>query len=285
MAAAMVIVGSTVVAGKIIGEGMPPFTATAVRFAIATPIFVLLLRLSRHRLPRLSRRDWGLLVVQAGAGSVAYTVLLIVGLTFTSAANAGVVVGTLPVVMGVVAIVGFGERPTWRFVAALAVASAGVLLITIRIGGGGVSMPSLRDAVGIGLVLTAVLCEALFLLLNKRLARPLPALTLSALMSGLGLALVLVPAAIEAAAVGWDGVTGAAMLGVVYYALVPTVVGFFLWYEGAARASAGEAALFTAVLPVSAVVLAALVLAEPVTLQQAAGCACVIVAILIGLDR
>lgn len=98
LAAAMIIVGSTVVATKIIGEGMAPFTATALRFAVSSPIFALLLWLSPQRIPRLSKRDWGLLFAQAGSGSVAYTVLQISGLSFTSAANAGVIVGTLPIV-------------------------------------------------------------------------------------------------------------------------------------------------------------------------------------------
>ncbi|RVL10557.1 EamA/RhaT family transporter, partial [Sinorhizobium meliloti] len=36
---AMVLVGSTVIASKIIAAGLPPFTATALRFAIAFPLF------------------------------------------------------------------------------------------------------------------------------------------------------------------------------------------------------------------------------------------------------
>ncbi|TMH06609.1 MAG: EamA/RhaT family transporter, partial [Betaproteobacteria bacterium] len=36
---AMLTVGSTVVASRFIAAGLPPFTATALRFAIALPIF------------------------------------------------------------------------------------------------------------------------------------------------------------------------------------------------------------------------------------------------------
>jgi drug/metabolite transporter (DMT)-like permease len=283
LGAAMALVGSTVVASKIIGEGMPAFSATALRFAISSPIFAVLLWLSRQKIPSLSGREWGLLLVQAAAGSVAYTVLLILALSFTSAANAGVVLGTLPVVMGVLAIAAFGERPGWRFMAAITVATVGVLLITLHLDTEGVVIPSLQDGIGIGLVLMAVVCEALFLLLNKKLAKPMPALTLSTLMSAFGLVLAIGPAGIEIASGATEHVTRAAVIGVAYYALIPTVVGFFLWYEGAARTSAGDAALFTAVLPVSALVLAALVLGEPITARQAGGCACVIVAILIGV--
>jgi drug/metabolite transporter (DMT)-like permease len=70
-----------------------------------------------------------------------------------------------------------------------------------------------------------------------------------------------------AAALEWQGnwhVSAAALLGLAYYAVVPTVLGFVLWYAGAARVAASEAALFTAVLPVSALLFAAVVLQEEI---------------------
>ena len=71
----------------------------------------------------------------------------------------------------------------------------------------------------------------------------------------------------------------AALLGVVYYAVVPTVGGYLLWYAGAARVSAGVASLYTAVLPVSALALAAVVLRESIGPGQLLGAGCVLAAI------
>jgi len=62
---------------------------------------------------------------------------------------------------------------------------------------------------------------------------------------------------------------------------VPTVAGFVLWYAGAARISGAEAGLMTALVPVSAVALAAVVLREPVSAAQLAGVACVLGAVLL----
>src|SRR5262245_31644976 len=107
----MVTVGSTVIGSKLIASGLPPFAATALRFAIALPLFAVLMRATGTRLPRLTSRNWALLILQAGAGSVGYTTLLISGLRYTSAADAGVVIGTLPVVSAAIAIVLLGERP------------------------------------------------------------------------------------------------------------------------------------------------------------------------------
>src|SRR5688500_8897627 len=88
LALAMLTVGSTVIASKLIASGLPPFSATALRFAIAFPVLLLLMWATGARLPRFSRHDRLILVIQAGAGSVGYTTLLISGLSLTSAADA-----------------------------------------------------------------------------------------------------------------------------------------------------------------------------------------------------
>ena len=275
LALAMVTVGSTVVASRIIAAGLPPFTAAALRFAIALPIFLALMRWRGQRLPRPGRHDVGLIALQALCGSVGYAVLLMAGLRTTSAANAGVITGCLPAVGALVGALVLRERLGTRLACAIALACAGVAAVVVAPGRTAASAST--STVGNALVLAAVACEAVFLLLNKRLRVPLPPLAQSTCMTGLGLAMTLVPALAEHA---WTApVDPAALLGVLYYALVPTVGGYLLWYAGAERVDAGRAALYTAVLPVSALALAALVLHEPIGVRQLAGAACVLAAI------
>jgi len=123
-----------------------------------------------------------------------------------------------------------------------------------------------------------VVCESLFILLNKNLSSPIPALTQSALMTGIGFVVAMVVAA------GVEGVPNTFPVGatsaVIYYALVPTVAGFILWYAGAERVSGVEAALFTAVAPVSALLMAFVVLGEPLSGYQIGGVGCVLAAVL-----
>lgn len=285
LALAMVGVGSTVVASKVIAAGLPPFTATALRFALALPVFVALMVLTGTRWPRPGRRDGLLLVLQAGAGSVGYTVLLVAGTGLTSAGDAAVIAGTLPVVSTLFAVLVLGERPGQRLLAAVALATSGVLaVVAARPGGPPAADLSGQVLLGDALVLGAVVCESLFILLNKRLSRPPPPLAQSALMTGIGLVLAAGPALlVERAWVGpaWagDAAAHAALAGVAYYALVPTVGGFLLWYAGAARVSGTEASLFTALVPVSALALAAPVLGETPGPAQLAGAALVLGAV------
>lgn len=276
-ALAMVTVGSTVVASKVIAGGLPPFTATALRFAMALPVFLLLLRVTRTPWPRPDRRDLVLLLCQAGLGSVGYTVLLILGVRWAPAASAGVVAGTLPAVAALVAVLALRERPGRYLVGSIVLATAGVLAISWPGEGSPGDSKSPAAMAGNLLVLGAVVCEAMFILLNKRLRVPVRPLALSTLMTAFGLLLSLVPALFERA---WERpLPNDALVGVAYYALVPTVLGFVLWFAGASRLTGAEAALFTAILPVSALILAALWLGESISLAQLGGAACVLGAV------
>ncbi|WP_322014663.1 DMT family transporter [Paraburkholderia sp. J12] len=269
---AMMTVGSTVVASRIVAAGLPPFTATALRFAIALPLFLVLMRVTRTPWPMLAPKEWALLFVQAGAGSVGYTTLLISGLRYTSAADAGVIIGTLPVVSAAFAIVVLRERPRPAVLLAIALAAAGVLAIVARSHAG-----SAHSLLGNALIFGAVGCESLFILLNKRLRTPVAPLALSTLMAAFGFAVAATAAGFE---MPWAyPVSSRAVTAIAYYALVPTVGGFVLWYAGAARVSGAEAALFTAVAPVTAVVLAAFLLRESVGFGQMIGIGCVLLAV------
>ncbi|MFM0597415.1 DMT family transporter [Paraburkholderia dilworthii] len=277
-ALAMLGVGSTVVVSKSIAAGLPPFSATALRFAIAFPLFLLVMRWRGVRWPRLDRHDTLLVIAQAGAGSVGYTVLLISGMKLASATDAGVIAGTLPAVSAAVAMLALGERPAPALIGAILLATAGVLVCTVH--PGDFTAPHVASSLmGNALVFAAIVCEALFILLNRKLHQPVAPLPLSALMCGIGLAVAIVPACFEQP---WMlPVDAHALAGVLYYALVPTVAGFVLWYAGAARISGAEAGLMTALVPVSAVALAGLALREPVSAAQLTGVACVLGAVLL----
>ncbi|WP_312428030.1 DMT family transporter [Achromobacter sp.] len=275
LATAMVLVGSTVAASKIIGADLPPFTATALRFAIALPCFALLMALTGARPPKLDRRDWLLLTVQAVAGSVGYTTLLIAGLQRTSAVDGGIILGTLPLVTAAIAVLLLGERPGKPALAAIALAAFGVWLMS-----GDVGEPDAGGSLmGNALIVGAVACEGLFILLNKRLRTPVAPLALSTVMAAFGLAFSAAASLMEAP---WTLVFApAAVAAVAYYALVPTVGGFLLWYAGAARVPGSEAALFTALAPLSAVMLAAGLLGEPLSGAQITGMGCVLGAVVL----
>ncbi|WP_082608061.1 DMT family transporter [Acidovorax sp. Root219] len=276
---AMVLVGSTVVVSKVIAQDIEPFEATVLRHALALPVFLALMRWHGQRLPRVGRRDALLLTVQAAAGSVGYSVLLILGVSLASASDAGIVAGTLPAAAALFSALLLGERTGLRLVLSIALATAGVMAVALAPESAPPGGASTRLA-GIALVLAAVACEAVFILANKRLSQPIPALALSTLMSAGGLLLSALPAWLVAQA-SPSTFTVPALAGVLYYAWVPTVGGFLLWYAGSARTSGVRASLATVWLPVAALLLSVVFLGESIRSWQWLGLGCVVAALLL----
>jgi drug/metabolite transporter (DMT)-like permease len=284
--AAMATVGTSVVASKLIGTQIEPFAATALRHVLALPVLALLCWLFRPAWARPSRQDAWILLLQAASGSVGYTVLLIAGTSMASAADAGVVAGTLPAMAALFAILILGERPGLLALMGIALATGGVLLLST----GGASehrVPLPHRTLGIALVVAAVACEVIFILGQRRLRTPIEPLAMATLMSAGGLLLSL-PAAGVVWAMGFSrgSVAGTglwtALVAIAWYAWVPTVIGFWLWYAGARRATATQAAASTAWLPLVAVVGAAVVLGEDLMASQLAALALVLAGVLIG---
>ena len=187
------------------------------------------------------------------------------------------VAGTLPAVCAVFSVLFLRERISMRVVASIALATLGVMAVAVQPDSG---LPNPKRSLGVALVLAAIACEAVFILGNKRLRQPLPALAMSTLMSAGGLVLSALPA-------WWLSKTSPSALslpavsGVLYYAWVPTVLGFWLWYAGSAKTSGSGAALATVWLPVSALLLSAWVLGEPIGPWQWAGLGFVVVAMVL----
>jgi drug/metabolite transporter (DMT)-like permease len=285
LALAMATVGSVVPTTKVIAAAIPPFTASALRLAVAATV-LLPWAASRQRsalAQGFDRHDVLLLALQAAAGTVGFTVLMLLGTARTSAADASVVTGTLPAMATLVGVGLFRERPGRRHAGAVALALGGLAVVSLH----GIASQAHRSerALGNALVLAAVASESLFILLNKRLHRPLPALAQSAVMSGLGLLYTLPVALVEVRAFDLRSVTAPAWMAVAYYGLVPTVLGFVWWYKGAQHVTSAEAGVFTAVMPLAGAGLSALVLGEPLGIQHAAGLALVVSAIALASMR
>jgi drug/metabolite transporter (DMT)-like permease len=271
----MVAVGSTVIASKVIADGLPPFIATLLRFAISSPVFFILILYTKQKIPKISTHDWIILFIQAGLGSVAYTVFLIIGMSMTTGANASVVVGSLPIVMGVFAIIIFGEKLTFRFAFSLVFSLLGILIATMETG---VSTNKMA-IIGTVFILLAVICEAFFMLLNKKSQNQLPAMIQASLMSGLGFLIALFPALYEYSSSDITSIEAPVFLSILYYAIIPTLIGSTFWYAGTLRTTASEAALATAIMPIAALMLSVFVLNEEINIQQIIGCILVLFAV------
>ena len=96
---AMIIVGSSVVAGKLLAQSFPVFLASELRFLVATIIMVpILIRIEGF--PSIQKREMLILFLQGLFGVFLYSIFMLYGLTFTTAIEAGIITSTIPAVTG-----------------------------------------------------------------------------------------------------------------------------------------------------------------------------------------
>ena len=119
-----------------------------------------------HR-PSFSRREWGLLLIASFLGVPLQFLLQFYALSLTTVSHASLMVGTMPVILAVGAVLFAGERMDAIGWLALAGSTAGAALIALSgrhgVAGGGPSM------VGDLLVVVSLGIALFWILLNKRL--------------------------------------------------------------------------------------------------------------------
>ncbi|MGI8484511.1 MAG: DMT family transporter [Thermomicrobiales bacterium] len=282
LAVAMSIVGSSVVTGKYITDAMPIFLASGIRFIIATGILAVWMTMQRRSgivQPRISRRDHGVMALQAFTGIFIFNVLLLLGLKLTTATTSGIITSATPAIIALLSLF-LGERLTGRIWMGVLLAMAGVLAVNL-FGAGGVDSPASNPLLGALLVLGAVVGEALYTIFGKMLSGRIAPVAIATWVSLYGALMFLLPGLWELRGFDPGKVPASAWWSVAYSATAVTVVAFVLWFRGLQRVPASTAAPFTGMIPIVAVVLAAILLHEPVGWPHLVGIVCVISGILL----
>lgn len=274
----MITVGGSAVLAKRMVEELPVFLASGLRFGLAAAILLPLLLLRERGLPRVGRCDLGTLFVQALTGVFGFSLFWLYGLRWTTAAEGGIVASTTPAAILLVSFLLLRERASRRQTLGIGLAVLGVAAMT-ALGDGGVAERGPRPLLGNALILGAVAGEACFVVLGKRAGVRLAPLTIATAVTLFGFLLFLPFALLDAVTTDLTAVSAIAWLAAVAYALGPTALGYLLAYRGLARVSANAAAAFTGVVPVSAVLCAALFLGEPIGWSHLTGVAGVLAAI------
>ncbi|MCB1512067.1 MAG: DMT family transporter [Hyphomicrobiaceae bacterium] len=276
--AAMTLTGANVPFGKVIVGAMPIYAFLLVRFVIASAALALLARFEPGPpLRRMTGQQWGDLVVLSLVGSVLYTLFILEGTRRSSATEAGIITATIPAAVTVLGLIFFRVRPSLRQILLIGLAVAG--LAVMAAGPPGEASDRLGGNLLVG---CAVVCEASFVVVSQRMSRAFRPIRLSLGVSLAGMAMALPLALWEAQADAAFALPAATWALVAWYSLTSSAICTVLWYRGAAHVEPWMAGLATAALPVAAVLVAVVVLGEPVTLHRLAGAAIVVAAIAAG---
>lgn len=272
--AAVLIWGGTPIATRIAVDTIDPATVGMLRTllaALAAPLLLLALRL-----PVPARDRTRPLLAFAGLCAFAlFPVLFSVGIGYTTASHAGLILAMQPVFTALAAHLVEKSLPSRRWAAGAALAAAGTFaLIHFRIG---IADSTEESWIGDLLILVAGFLASIGYVGGGRAARRFPALgvTLWGLVIG-GVALIPL-FAWRAGSVDWSAGTLAAWTGVVYLAFAVSSLGYLLWYWALARGGIARIGTLQFLQPAASLVLAVVILGEAMTLPLAACAAVVLV--------
>lgn len=273
--AAMAMWGGTWIAGRVIAQELSaPLAVAALRFVLSGLAVGGFMLLSEGRLPLPeSGRDWGLIWALGFFGIFLYGLCFFFGLQRIPAGRGALVVALNPAVIVMTAWLIGKERMTPRKAIGSLIALAGCLTVI----GNGDPLALFQGTVGLGewLIVGCVMSWTAYTFIGWQASgrfSPL-ATTFYASLSGavlLGLA-ALVQGNIDPAAWSWRVWSGMGFL-----AIFGTAIAYTWFTDAVHRLGAGHASIFINLVPVFAVLQAALLLDERLGLAVLAGGALVI---------
>lgn len=269
--------GSMAVLAKLAyAAGASVLTLMSVRFAIGAAL--LWLFAANRGVARISAADRRTALLALGLGLFLYSAesgLYASALTRIDASLGELLMFSYPAIVVLAAIALRRERASARRIGAVAIASAGVLLVLAGGSGAGAI-----DPLGVLLALAAAALYATYVLSTDSLKGRLHPLTFSALVCS-GAAIAFATAGTASGTVALGALQWQAWLWIALIAVFSTAVGMTAFIAGVERLGPSRASIMSALDPLVAVALGGMVFGEALGALQLLGAAGVIAAVLV----
>lgn len=273
----MVVWGFNVIAVKIIVESFSPVTITSLRVFLAG-LVVLGVLFYRKELKRVTRQEASYILIGAFSGVLGHHLFLAVGLTTTTASNAALILGLIPLVTSIFAVLFLKARFTITKLLGVVLGFTGVSFIVMN--GAGVHYIAIGDFY----IFLSVIAQAISFIFIKKATQTLEAKVMTCYMLILGssflfiTSLLMDPAGLTSLSKG----TSAAWLIFLASAVIATGIGHMIYNSAIHHLGAGETAIFINLTPFFALVGSVLFLGESITPFQLLGFIFIISGVLFG---
>ena len=266
-----------VVLGRGVSGAIPPITLNVLRWAIALALLLPIAWPQFAGKGQVVRKHFVELVLLAVPSIAIYNTFLYIGTRTTTATNAGLIVGTMPIAILVLGYLAREEPLTTRRVAGIASSFVGVVLVIAK--GSSALVHELSLSSGGLFIIGAVVSWALYSILLRRFSIPLGGSALLAVLSAIGLVLCIPFCAWEllrGERILWSPGTAAA---IIYVGIFPSVMATIFWNAAVAQLGAGTSGVFTNLIPIFSLILAVILLKESINAFQLVGMGLIFTAI------
>lgn len=268
----MTLVGSYVALSKPLVLVFPVFLLAWLRFGIGGLAMWRWLKKPADE-PPLTPHTRRLLFLESFLGNFLFSICMLFGVSMTTAVAAGVVMSSIPAVVALLSWLFLRERVGWRSAAGIACAALGIALFSLQKVTPGTELATdasgpwgmNRALFGNLLIFAAVVCEASYVVIGKRLTDGLGPKRISAIINLWGFALV-TPFGLWAALQFDFSAVSLPIWGLLlFYGLAASVWTVWLWMTGLKGVPASQAGVFTVMLPISAAAIGVVFLGERLT--------------------
>ena len=269
LALSMSLVGSYVALSKPLALVFPVFLLAWLRFGIGVIAMLRWLKKPPSEMP-LNRHFKQLVFLESFLGNFLFTLCMITGVSMTSAVSAGVILAAIPAMVALLSWYFLKETIGLRVWAAVACGALGIGLLSLgkpvpaEFGSRAPSHPWLGNL----LVFGAVICEAAYAVIGKKLTTVLTPKRISAIINLWGFALMTPMGLYTAWHFNFATVSWSIWLLLVFYALAASVWTVWLWMTGLKTIPAARAGVLTVLLPISAALVGMVVLHERLSAVQ-----------------
>ncbi len=275
LALAMALAGGYVALSKPLVAALPVFLLAWLRFGIGGIAMANWLKKPANEAP-MTRTTKQLLFLESFLGNFLFSICMLFGVSMTSAVSAGVIMAAIPAMVALMSWVFLKEKIGPRIWAAVACGAVGIgLLALTRHAPASTSDQGLAEAAQPGrlllgnvLVFGAVLCEAFYAVIGKKLTGAVSPKRISAIINLCGFLLMTPMGLYTALHFDFGAVHASSWLLLVFYALAASVWTVWLWMTGSQHVPASHAGVFTVMLPISAALVGVLVLGEQLGAMQ-----------------
>lgn len=273
LAVSMSLVGSYVALSKPLVAAIPVFLLAWLRFGIGGVAMLHWLRKPANEAP-MTAQTKKLVFLESFLGNFLFSIFMLYGVSLTSAVSAGVIMASIPAVVALLSWAFLRERIGSRVWGAIGCAALGIALLGLAKPdaaphAGSALAPSPGPAwLGNLLVFGAVVCEAAYAVIGKKLTGTLGPRRITSLINLWGFALVTPFGLYMALRFDFAGVQPGIWVLLVFYSLAASIWTVWLWMTGLKVVPASQGGVFTVMLPVSAALVGVFVLGEPLGALQ-----------------
>jgi len=252
---------------KIVMTGFTPITYVFFRFLGAALVFGLLILLTRRFRP-LKPKTHLKLALMGLFHPTLYFIFESLGLQYTSASSASILVAAIPGIVALIARFALKEKLSFQQWAGVVLSVLGVILLA-----GFDDNPAYTESslLGNGLVLIAIFSAAVYMIIARHLSASLSAMELTFYQVFYSIFYLLPIFLFHMRKVDWTLINTSSVIALLFLIVGATLIAFLAYNYAITCIHVSKAAVFLNGVPVVAVILSAFVLNEGLGIMQVIG--------------